>query len=67
MLSMKQINVNATVQIDEKNFTVDDYCKLVNESVKRLSDDECYLESIKKQFEHTFSVRGNLAAIKELH
>ena len=58
-------NVNDTGQIDENNFTVDDYCKLVNESAKSLSEDECYPESIRKQFEtYAFSVSGNLA-VKE--
>ena len=58
-------NVNDTDQIDENNFTVDDYCKLVNESAKSLSEDECYPESIRKQFEtYAFSVSGNLA-VKE--
>ena len=44
-------NVNDTGQIDENDFIVDDYCKLVNESAKSLSEDECYPESIRKQFE----------------
>ena len=56
-------DVNDTGQIDENDFTCDDYCKLVNKSAKSLSEDECYPESIRKLFE-TYAFSVNLA-VKE--
>ena len=46
-----------TSESNENGFTIEVYCQLVNQSAKSLSEDECYPESIRKEFEtYVFNV-----------